>query len=85
MVAVASSLKGTGDRITKLSAEQLKIIAQASRLGLEGVQARWMRATYRSYELEEMNVLELIGLVNATFAFATAGALFLRNGHDQIP
>jgi hypothetical protein len=59
MVAVASATRETASagHITGLSAQQLNIIARAARL--EGVSPRWMRATYLSYELKEMNVPEL--------------------------
>ena len=54
MLAVASATKTMGDRLTRMSAEQLEFIAQAARL--RGTRACWMRSTYKLHELKEMNV-----------------------------
>lgn len=54
MLAVASAIKATRDRPTRIPAEMLGFITRAARL--EGVRPCWMRSTYRLHELEEMNV-----------------------------
>ena len=57
MLAVASATKATGDRLTRMSAEQLEVIAQAARL--RGTRGCWMRSTYKLHELKEMNIPQL--------------------------
>jgi len=57
MVAVTSTTKAKRDRITQMSAMELQAIAQAAHLDVNS--ACWMRATYRSYELKEMDVPDL--------------------------
>lgn len=54
MLAVA---KTTGDRLTRMSGENLAVIARAAKLG--GVRACWMCSTYKLHELKEMDVPHL--------------------------
>jgi hypothetical protein len=57
MLAITNTTKRTGDRLTRMSEENLAAIARAAKLG--GVRACWMCSTYRLYELDEMNVPHL--------------------------
>jgi hypothetical protein len=57
MLAVASATKTTGDRLTRMSGENLAVIARAAKLG--GVRACWMCSTYKLHELKEMDVPHL--------------------------
>ena len=57
MLAVASTTKAMGDRLTRMSTEQLEVIAEAARF--RGTRGCWMRSTHKLHELKEMNVPQL--------------------------
>jgi hypothetical protein len=57
MITVSNAAKGTGDRFTQMTSNQLRTIARVAKL--EKVKQCWMSSTWKLRGLKDMNVPQI--------------------------